>query len=167
MRHRRRGRTERQERQHRDLAGRQTARGVGRGLCQGHSRPRRSTLAAGRTVRVGQIGVALVKQPQRFQVYLVVLDPTQGSEIRKTRPCVVVSPDEANRHLNTVIVAPMTTVRRPYPTRIDLRFAGKDGQAALDQLRAIDKSRLVRRVGELREQAARRVSAGLVEMFQY
>lgn len=103
----------------------------------------------------------------RFHIYLVALDPTRGSEIRKTRPCVVVSPDEINRNLNTVVVAPMTTTVRPYPTRIGVRFAGKQGFAALDQVRTIDKARLIRKLGELPEPVARQVSAGLVEMFTF
>jgi mRNA interferase MazF len=86
---------------------------------------------------------------RRSEVYLISLDPTVDSEIRKTRPCVVVSPDEMNRAIRTVIVAPMTTKGRPYPTRIPCHFQGTDGQVALDQLRTVDKSRLVRKLGEL------------------
>ncbi len=77
---------------------------------------------------------------RRFDLYLVALDPTIGREIQKTRPCVVVSPDEMNRHIATVIVAPMTTKGRPYPTRIPCRFQGKSGQIVLDQLRKVDKA---------------------------
>ncbi len=104
---------------------------------------------------------------ERFQIYLVALDPTQGAEIRKTRPCVVVSPDPINRNLNTIIVAPMTTTRRPYPTRIAVTFRGKTGDIALDQLRAIDKSRLIKKVGALPAKAARDVASALVTMFTY
>jgi mRNA interferase MazF len=86
---------------------------------------------------------------QRFEVYLVTLDPTIGSEIQKTRPCVVVSPDDMNRHLATVIVAPLTTRGRLYPMRVSCRFQGRDGQVVLDQLRTVDKVRLVRRLGNL------------------
>jgi mRNA interferase MazF len=75
--------------------------------------------------------------PRLDEVWLVSLHPTQGAEIQKTRPCLVVSPDESNRHLRTVIIAPMTTVTRPYPTRVALTFQGKHAQVALDQLRAI------------------------------
>jgi mRNA interferase MazF len=82
--------------------------------------------------------------PSQDEVWLVTLDPTQGSEIRKTRPCLVVSPDEMNRHLRTIIIAPMTTTERPYPTRVSLTFQGKRGQVAIDQLRAADGRRLVR-----------------------
>lgn len=83
----------------------------------------------------------------RFAVHLVNLDPTIGSEIRKTRPCVIISPDEMNRHLRTVIVAPMTTRARPYPSRVTCRFRKKTGQIALDQLRTVDMARLVKQVG--------------------
>jgi mRNA interferase MazF len=98
-------------------------------------------------------------------VWLVSLDPTQGAEIQKTRPCLVVSPDESNRHLRTVIIAPMTTVERPYPTRVALTFQGKQGQVALDQLRAIDRQRLVRKLGRISPKTATAVSVVLVEMF--
>ncbi len=103
--------------------------------------------------------------PRLDEVWLVSLDPTQGAEIQKTRPCLVVSPDEANRHLRTVIVAPMTTVVRPYPTRVALTFQGKQGQVALDQLRAIDRQRLVRKLGKISPKTAAAVSTLLVEMF--
>ena len=93
------------------------------------------------------------------------LDPTHGSEIKKTRPCLVVSPDEMNQYLQTVIVVPMTTTMRPYPTRVPLRFQGKSGQAALDQLRAVDRERLVRKLGTISLSAAQQVSAVLLEMF--
>ena len=78
----------------------------------------------------------------RFDVYLVIVDPTIGSEIQKTRPCVVISPDEMNCHIATVIVAPMTTKGRSYPTRVACTFQGKEGQVVLDQIRTVDKSRL-------------------------
>jgi len=87
------------------------------------------------------------RPPQRDEVWLVTLNPTQGVEIQKTRPCLVISPDEMNQHLQTVIVVPMTTVTRPYPTRVPVRFQGKRGQVALDQLRAADRQRLVRKLG--------------------
>lgn len=101
----------------------------------------------------------------RFDVYLVRLDPTQGREIQKTRPCVVISPDEMNRHIETVIVAPMTTKGRTYPTRIPLRFQIKVGQIVLDQVRTVDKSRLVRRLGKISDRAALQVLSVLKEMF--
>lgn len=102
---------------------------------------------------------------RRFEVYLVQLDPGLGSEIRKTRPCLVVSPEEMNRHIATVIVAPMTTVSRPYPTRVACRFQEKQGQVALDQLRTVDKARLIRRLGRLGPATQRAVLATLQEMF--
>lgn len=101
----------------------------------------------------------------RFEVYLVDLDPTVGSEIRKTRPCLVVSPDELNHNVRTAIVAPMTTKGRPYPTRVPCRFKGKDGQVVLDQLRAVDQSRLVRRLGRIDGKTAVAVLDVLQEMF--
>ena len=103
--------------------------------------------------------------PKRFEVYLVSLDPTVGAEIRKTRPCVVVSPDEANRHLQTVLVAPLTTTRRSFPSRVTLRFRVRDGDVALDQMRAVDAGRLVRRIGTVSSEAARRITATLLEYF--
>ncbi len=83
----------------------------------------------------------------RFDVFLISLEPTQGSEIRKTRPCLVISPDEMNHHIKTVIVAPMTTRGKSYPTRVFCYFQGKQGQVVCDQIRTVDKSRLVRRLG--------------------
>jgi mRNA interferase MazF len=101
----------------------------------------------------------------RFEVYLVRLDPTQGHEIRKTRPALIISPDEMNRHIETVIVAPMTTKGRPYPTRVPVKFQGKSGQVVLDQLRTVDKSQLVKRLGRLNQTTTTRVLALLAEMF--
>ena len=103
--------------------------------------------------------------PRLDEVWLVSLDPTQGAEIQKTRPCLVVSPDESNRHLRTVIIAPLTTVERPYPTRVPLTFQGKQGQVALDLLRAIDRQRLIRKLGRIAPRTAAALSAVLVEMF--
>ena len=102
----------------------------------------------------------------RDEVWLVSLDPTQGSEIKKTRPCVVVSPDEMNQHPRTVIVAPLTTVQRPYPTRINLTFQRKRGQVALDQIRTVDRSRMVKKLGKLSGNTTDAISALLIEMFQ-
>ncbi len=101
----------------------------------------------------------------RFEVYLVNLDPTLGSEIKKTRPCLVVSPDEMNHHIRTVIVAPMTTKGRPYPTRIPCRFQGKAGQVVLDQIRTVDRVRLVKRLGRLDAKTSAIVLDVLQEMF--
>ena len=106
--------------------------------------------------------MAMVK---RFEVYLVNLDPATGSEIQKTRPCAVVSPDEMNRHIQTVIVAPMTTKGRKYPTRIECKFKGKKGQVVLDQIRTVDKSRLVKKLGELTEETQENTLRVLAEMF--
>jgi mRNA interferase MazF len=101
----------------------------------------------------------------RFDVFLVVLDPTRGSEIPKTRPCVVVSPDELNQHLATVIVAPMTTAGKPFPSRIPCRFMGKEARIVLEQLRTVDKSRLVRRLGRIDDATGNDVLDGIAEMF--
>ncbi len=107
-----------------------------------------------------------VAQPvARFEVYLVRLDPTLGSEIRKTRPCLVISPDEMNRHLRTVIVAPMTTQGRACPSRVAVTFGGTPGQVVLDQIRTVDQTRLVRRLGVLDELAARLVLEVLAALF--
>lgn len=102
---------------------------------------------------------------KRFEVYLVSLDPTIGREIRKTRPCVVVSPDEMNRHIGTVIVAPMTTRGRPYPSRVHCRFQGKEGQIVLDQLRTVDRRRLTRKLGRIDSRTGDAALAVLAEMF--
>ena len=107
-----------------------------------------------------------MRAPQRDEVWLVVLDPTRGVEMQKTRPCLVVSPDEMNQHLQTVIVAPMTTVARSYPTRVPVRFQGKSGQVALDQLRAVDRQRLVKRLGRVSVRTAQDSAETLVEMFR-
>jgi mRNA interferase MazF len=102
----------------------------------------------------------------RFDVFLVALDPTIGHEIKKTRPCTVVSPDEMNHHVRTVIIAPMTTKGRDYPTRVACTFQAVDGQVVLDQLRTVDKTRLVKKLGRLSSAAADRVLDVLIEMFQ-
>ena len=101
----------------------------------------------------------------RFEVYLVSLYPTQGREIRKTRPCVVISPDEMNHHIDTVIIAPMTTKGNRYPTRVSLTFQKKRGQIVLDQIRAVDKTRLLKRLGKLDKVTESRTLAVLQEMF--
>ncbi len=102
---------------------------------------------------------------KRFEVYLVNLDPTVGSEIKKTRPCLVISPDEMNAHIATVIVAPMTTQGRAYPTRISCKFQGKDGQIVLDQIRTVDKTRLVKKLGTISAATRKTMLAMLAEMF--
>jgi mRNA interferase MazF len=102
---------------------------------------------------------------KRFDVWLVNLDPTIGREIRKVRPCLIVSPEEMNRHIGTVIVAPMTTKGRPYPMRVPCRFQGKTGQIVLDQLRTVDKARLVKRLGQIDAKTERATLTVLAEMF--
>ena len=102
---------------------------------------------------------------KRFEVYLVKLDPTVGREIHKTRPCLVISPDEINRFINTIIVAPMTTKGRPYPTRVPLKFKSKRGHVVLDQIRTVDKTRLVKKLGQVDSQTQRAVLSLLNEMF--
>ena len=104
--------------------------------------------------------------PRQGEVWLAALDPTKGSAIRKPRPCLVVSPDEMNRHLKTVVVAPMTTVLRAYPTRVSISFQGQKGQVAVDQIRTSDKGRLVKRLGEAPSLVADRVAGVIVETFQ-
>ena len=101
----------------------------------------------------------------RFDVYLVLLDPTIGSEMQKSRPCLVVSPDEMNHYITTVIVAPMTSRGRPYPSRVSCRFEGVEGQVVLDQLRTVDKVRLIRRLGRISDEVQEAVLATLAEIF--
>ena len=103
--------------------------------------------------------------PKRFEVYLVSLDPVKGKEIKKTRPCLIVSPDEMNRYISTVIVAPMTTKIRDYPSRTACEFDGKKGQIVLDQIRTIDKSRLVKKLGNINEEIKERILGILRDMF--
>lgn len=104
--------------------------------------------------------------PSRGDVFLVQLDPTRGSEIRKTRPCLVVSPDELNHHLRTTIVAPMTTAGQVYPFRIRCSFGGKRGQVVLDQLRTVDRERLRKRLGAIAPSTLTAVLQVLGEMFE-
>lgn len=102
---------------------------------------------------------------KRFEVFLVSLDPTIGSEIQKTRPCLIISPDEMNRHINTVMVAPMTTKGRPYPSRVVCTFKGKEGQIILDQIRTVDKTRLIKCLGTVGPDIQKEVFDVLHEMF--
>ena len=112
------------------------------------------------------MGMAVkIRQVARGDVHLVRLDPTTGSEIRKTRPCLVVSPDELNQHLRTAIVAPMTTGGRKYPWRVRCRFQNRTGHVALDQVRTVDTDRLVRRLGPLPAETVGDVLKTLQEMF--
>ena len=101
----------------------------------------------------------------RFDVFLINLDPTLGKEIQKTLPCVVISPDEMNRHIATVIIAPMTTKSRAYPTRVPCQFQDKAGQIILDQIRTVDKTRLVKKLGQISLIEQKIVLDTLAEMF--
>lgn len=104
----------------------------------------------------------------RFEIWLISLDPAKGSETAKTRPCLIISPDSANKNLDTVLVAPLTHTRRKYPTRVNCEFAGQDGQIALDQMRAVDKkSRLLKKVGFLDNNTCLEVCNTLQIIFQY
>ena len=111
--------------------------------------------------------MAVARGPRRGDVYLVQLNPTRGSEMRKTRPCVVVSPDELNAHLTTFIVAPLTTGAHQYPFRVSCRFAGKDGHIIVDQIRVVDQERLTKRLGALTEPTLRKVLGVLHQMFAW
>ena len=101
----------------------------------------------------------------RFEVYIINLDPTIGHEIQKTRPCLVISPNEMNRYISTVIVAPMTTKGRKYPTRITCSFQGQKGQIILDQIRTVDKKRLVKKLGTINSKEQNSVLNILQELF--
>jgi mRNA interferase MazF len=107
----------------------------------------------------------MVSYPKRDEVWLIALDPSRGAEIKKTRPCLVISPDDMNEPLQTVLVAPMTRTQRRYATRVNLNFRNKTGQVALDQLRAVARERLIRRLGAVSTKTAHEVSRVLVEMF--
>lgn len=104
---------------------------------------------------------------KRFEVWLVNLEPTLGSEINKTRPCLVISPDVVNKHLNTIIVAAMTSSTKPYPTRVTCIFQKRHGQIALDQVRSIDKVRFVKKLGQMDNRTSQIVCDILQEMFKY
>ena len=103
----------------------------------------------------------------RFDVFLVNLDPTVGSEIKKTRPCLVISPDEMNRHIRTVIIAPMTTAGKDYPTRVSCTFKKKTGQIVLDQIRTIDKKRLIKKLGMIDPNTQSEVISVLQRLFAF
>ena len=102
----------------------------------------------------------------RFDIYLVSLDPTRGSEIKKTRPCVVISPDEMNHNIKTIIIAPMTSSSKKYPTRVPIEFQAKKGQIVLDQIRTVDKARLIKKIGRLKKNTFKKVATTLQEMFE-
>ena len=103
--------------------------------------------------------------PKQYEVFLAALDPTTGAEIKKTRPCIIISPDEMNKRLRTVIIAPMTSNNRNYPFRTRSFFKNKEGSIALDQMRCLDKSRLFKRLGILPHEQASEISDRLVEIF--
>ena len=103
----------------------------------------------------------------RFDVYLINLDPAVGSEIQKTRPCLIISPDEMNRHIRTIIVAPMTTAGKDYPTRISCKFKKKKGQIVLDQIRTIDKTRLIKKLGSINPETQLEVISVLQRLFAF
>ena len=104
---------------------------------------------------------------KRFDVYLVNLNPTIGSEIQKTRPCLIISPDEMNRNIRTVIVAPMTSSQKDYPTRVSCTFKKKRGQIVLDQIRTIDKTRLIKKMGSIDSKAQLDVVSTLQRVFAF
>ena len=104
---------------------------------------------------------------KRFEVWQTGLNPTVGSEISKSRPCLVVSPNEANKYLSTVIIVPLTSTLKNYPTRINCHFKGKSGQLAIDQIRSVDKTRLIKKLGVMEENACKLLCNTLVEAFKY
>src|ERR1700739_4622444 len=106
-----------------------------------------------------------VVTPRRFDVFLVILDPARGAEMQKPRPCVVVSPDESNKLLRTVVIAPLTSKPKNYPGRVRVLFQGQPGEMGTDQLRAVDKTRLIRKLGVVQAADQARITAALVEFF--
>jgi mRNA interferase MazF len=113
---------------------------------------------------MGFDGVAMVIK--RFEVFMIQLDPTIGIEMQKTRPCVVISPDVLNRYLGTVIVAPLTTTaHRPYHWRVTVHFQGKEGQIAIDQMRAVDKSRMLKRLGRITNSESGSLLVAIADLF--
>ncbi|MEQ8198932.1 MAG: type II toxin-antitoxin system PemK/MazF family toxin [Clostridiaceae bacterium] len=100
----------------------------------------------------------------QYEVHLIDLDPSKGHELQKTRPCLIISPDEMNRNIGTVIIAPMTTKSHNYPTRVELEFQGKNGWIVLDQIRTVDKTRLIKKVGKIEERTIQEVKNVLREM---
>jgi mRNA interferase MazF len=107
----------------------------------------------------------MAMEVKRFEVYLVNLDPTVGHEIKKSRPCLIISPDEMNRYISTVIIAPMTSKGRNYPTRVPCTFQGKEGQVVMDQIRTVDKTRLIKRLGKIGPKTQTDVFSVLSELF--
>jgi mRNA interferase MazF len=101
---------------------------------------------------------------RQYEVYFISLDPTIGHEIKKVRPCVIISPDEMNKNISTVIIAPMTTQSHFYPTRIPLKFTGKDAWIVLDQLRTVDRKRLIKKIGKIEQVIVNQVKSIIKEM---
>ncbi len=104
---------------------------------------------------------------KRFEVWNIDLNPTRGSEISKLRPCLIVSPDEANKFLNTVVIVPLTSTIKPYPTRLDCLFKTKRGQLVVDQIRSVDKSRLIEKIGNMDAKTCKNICTLIVETFKY
>ena len=104
---------------------------------------------------------------KRFEVWIIELNPTQGSEINKMRPCLVVSPNEVNKFLNTVVIVPMTRTIKPYPTRLNCHFKGKNGQLVVDQIRCVDKTRLIEKLGIMDTKTCKEISMLIIETFKY
>lgn len=107
----------------------------------------------------------MVMEYSQYDVYLVNLDPTIGSEIKKTRPCVIISPNEMNQNISTIIIAPLTSTKRSYPTRINCQVQGKDGQIVLDQIRTVDKKRLIKKIDTINKRTSQKIKKILSEMF--
>lgn len=101
---------------------------------------------------------------KQYDVFLISLDPTIGHEIKKARPCVIVSPNEMNKYISTVIIAPMTSQSHPYPTRVPIKFKGKDGWVVLDQIRTVDKKRLIKKLGRIEQNAINNIKSIIKEM---
>jgi len=104
---------------------------------------------------------------KRFEVWNIELNPTKGSEINKMRPCLVVSPNEVNKFLNTVVIVPMTSTIKPYPTRLNCHFKGKNGQLVVDQIRCVDKTRLIEKLGIMDIKTCKEISMLIIETFKY
>ena len=113
---------------------------------------------------MGLVNPNFMTQINQYSVYLLNLDPTIGHEIRKTRPCVIISPDEMNKYLETIIIAPMTTKSHEYPTRVKLKFAGKTGWIVLDQIRTVDRKRMIKNLGTLKPQTILEIKEAIQEM---
>lgn len=101
---------------------------------------------------------------KQYEIYLLNLDPTIGSEMKKTRPCVILSPDEINNYLNNVIIAPMTSTIKNYPSRVKIEFEGKVGEIVLDQIKTIDKSRIIKKMGKVEKHVIKNIKQVLKEM---